>query len=421
MNDSNTPNTKEKAIFGLNWLANINAGIKDSYDNLLANAQKQIPAALQAANSEIGTWEVVWGPMIYCSDYEPRDPNKKIVTDNLMYVAKGKVDNTGDDMYVIALSGTNPVSVYGWFSEDFNVNEMVPWSADILNNYFKPGATQSSSSPGISVGTYYGLDVLINRMPQSTGLPSEEQDLVSWLKTNVGSQSTATELAVAGHSLAGTLTPVLGLWLIENRSLWNRGAQIPVSGYPTAGATPGNSNFATHTVSAYANQGGELAGFFNKYDMIPCGWEIGMLKNVPDLYKSSDMGGIQTCYAQKIAEAAINMAGNNDYSRFSTDQELSGSFIAWDKDVYKGLIAFLGLNSYYLSKLCFPYPDQVSNFAEFLLEVGAQHTTAYFQPGVMDMESFHDAVKGYFDNSLHFLMDEELFIDFINTIAKWLK
>tara|TARA_Y100000782_G_scaffold115520_1_gene159438 strand:- start:3127 stop:4419 length:1293 start_codon:yes stop_codon:yes gene_type:complete len=418
-NNTQKPSAKEKAIFGLNWISNVDANMKDSYANLLTNAQQNIPKAIDAAASDIGSWEVAWGPMIYSKDYNPIDKDKKIVVDNLMYVAKGRYPGATEDMYVIAISGTNPLSVYGWFTEDFNVNQVVPWSGDIFSAQPSPVATCSTSSTDgcISIGTYIGLDVLLNKMPQTGG--QEGDSLVKWLQANAGS---ITELAVAGHSLAGTLTPVLGLWLIENRTSWNTGTQIPVSAYPTAGATPGNNTFATYAVTAYANQGGELAGYYNLNDMVPHGWQKSMLEEVPTLYTSSDMGGIkESSYIDVTAEAAINMSANIDYQRFSTDQGLPSNFEQWKAKDFDEFVGFLTVNSSQLLKLC-PAIDltQIPNYAKFLLEAGLQHTLAYFQPGVMDMEDFHQKTKDILSSGeKHLLMDYDLFIDYIDLVAKW--
>ena len=103
----------------------------------------RVRAAVQAGLDELapvrGEWTLVWGPV---TSHGARE----IVDTNAMYVVRHAREPT---RYVIALRGTNPVSLSDWVFGDFWVNAAVPWP------YAERGA-----GVAISASTAFGLAAL---------------------------------------------------------------------------------------------------------------------------------------------------------------------------------------------------------------------------------------------------------------------
>ena len=102
----------EKKVFSLNWLANIMYGVDTTYDVLASSAPKLIDAVLKSSDvtAKIGKWETVWGPVIYSANSETC--GNDCVVDNLLVLLRSKDDTTS---FVLATSGTNDISQFGWF------------------------------------------------------------------------------------------------------------------------------------------------------------------------------------------------------------------------------------------------------------------------------------------------------------------
>lgn len=244
-------------VFALNMFSNL-ASIKKG---TVPQLQGELKAMLKAifANTDmqkmIGAWDVVWGPVI--GSYG--DDAKSGVVSNALYVAKNQ-----DGQYVIATSGTNPVSKYGWFVEDFDVKTMVVW----------PGMVDQPDAPRISSGTNDGLDHLL-------ALLDGDVSLMTFLTQTFSACTQQTQLVVTGHSLGGALSSVLALYLNDTINSWNPPNNVIVCAEPSAGASPGNLAF-----SAYYNKmmGSRTLRFWNKLDPVPHGWEPDMVEQVPFLY-----------------------------------------------------------------------------------------------------------------------------------------
>jgi hypothetical protein len=79
--------------------------------------------------TKIGQWTIVWGSVIY--DHDP----KSQVWDNIMCVAKGQNLTTNNPQYVVAITATNPQSVFEWLQEDVNTHNRVLWSGTNPEQY----------------------------------------------------------------------------------------------------------------------------------------------------------------------------------------------------------------------------------------------------------------------------------------------
>src|SRR5690349_2063987 len=62
----------------------------------------------------IGNWQLVWGPVVFSNN-----PNAAtVVADNtMMLLYNPSPDGQTQDQFVVAIAGTNAVSMYGWFQE----------------------------------------------------------------------------------------------------------------------------------------------------------------------------------------------------------------------------------------------------------------------------------------------------------------
>ncbi len=214
---------------------------------LLNNTQMQ---------SYIGNWQVVWGPVVgsYGKD------EKRGISSNALFVA---TNNQG--IYVVATAGTNPISSYGWLTEDFDVRTMQPWDS---NN-------KAPDAPRIANGTQIGLNWLLKMVDQSN------RTLMQFLTDTFQNVNTPQQLVVTGHSLGGALSSVLALTLDNNLTTFNPAQTVTVSAMPTAGATPGNKAFSEYFSSQL---GTRTVRFWNKLDPVPHAWQADMVENIPFLF-----------------------------------------------------------------------------------------------------------------------------------------
>ncbi len=315
-------------IFALSWLSNNlkgSIGFRDDLEEKLycilsesltvhgapKKFEPQTPS--EVVLDAIGDWELVWGPSVLTPDKDTEGE-----TENAMFVARctnvqaadgSDKDLPSKDMYVVSIAATNPYSVPDWVLEDGAVNTVVKWS-DFLTepNYDGTKITQDENNKDayISQGTAMGVTKLLGMTPPDWSGPNAGTSLVKFLS---GLDQSNSMLVLCGHSLAGALSPALALYL---KSI----APSPVGGfrdvcvYPTAGATPGNKNFADAYSAAYPphalgqsdvviEEGKEYrnvnARLWNHYDVVPHAWALlshedidgnwsPMMESIPTLY-----------------------------------------------------------------------------------------------------------------------------------------
>lgn len=340
----------------------------------------------QTIQGLIGTdWEPVWGPIVYAKV----TTGATVVADNTM----GCFFSPTQKMFVIAIAGTNAISEFDWLSEDLAVHTLVPWST------VSPGAPATSGN--ISNATTTGLQKLL-AMQDSSG-----QTLLQALSTaTAGGNAAGATVAVTGHSLAGALSPCLALYLIENRSLWDTVATPhPVSAYPTAGPTPGDSGFATYYEGLITAKSITYSSLYNTLDVVPLAWEADDLAQIPFIYdanitpattdspKDGFMGIVASGLALNALAGPKNWLGvpTNTYTQITTGrQPLTGTFdTTADSSVAKlaavGLILPSGLAGYGL---------YVYALARFVVQAVAQHTTTYpTLVGISDFETEYQKIR----------------------------
>jgi len=102
-----------------------------------------LEGALRTLKPVKDQWTVVWGPSTF------RAP-LTILSDSSAYVVR---NTHNPSQYVIAIRGTNPISLFDWTFGDFQVSKLTPWRAS-------GGANVGDAQ--ISLSTSLGLTVLQN-------------------------------------------------------------------------------------------------------------------------------------------------------------------------------------------------------------------------------------------------------------------
>lgn len=262
-------------------------------DELYADLADPSTGFFNQANTQqyIGQWEVVWGPSIYQA---PKDVGGHY--DNAMYVAA----NADKSIYVVAIAATNGSSMYDWMQEDAGVNQTYTWPA-AGSQWGLTLANPTGKTPYLSAGTTLGIQNLLLNMPDLIATNATHgQSLLTFL-TNLGKAyqdlPLKPQLIFAGHSLAGALSPTLATALFNsNGGPLNIADWSNVYVYPTAGATPGNADFASYFSAVFPQPPNQPKGatpqdyqqwntlLWNTLDVVPHAWLIAMLEEIPKLY-----------------------------------------------------------------------------------------------------------------------------------------
>ncbi len=334
---------------------------------------------------------LAWGPVL---TVEYIDSLHTGLTNNLMYVLEANKGDTTE--FYIGIAGTNMISHYDWFVEDFDVSP-----ANQQNWLGGDGQVKGK----IANGTSIGLNTLLAMVDSSqTGMP----DLLSFLNTAISDgSSSAFKISVTGHSLGGALSPVLALKLKQQFTASN----LIVDAWPFAGPTPGNANFATYLTSTLD----DYQANNNAFDVVPHIWQADSMNLLCDLYNNmaicDGVGGIITIgaptlgvltyFREKSAGGDYTVAGkptsfSGDYSVFADREECGGFIAAIGGVVASGEPADLVTGLLDLIKTCqlphfqdttledFEEGLQFTLFFSYMAELGGQHTTAYFDHFVQD-------------------------------------
>jgi hypothetical protein len=149
--------------------------------------------------------------------------------------------------YAVAIRGTypNPLSPAYWDDANFDnpTGTMHPWSFG------------NDSSAKVSAGTWAAFQAVL---ALSDGTLSFAQVL--------GGIPRDAQVQVTGHSLGGTLAPVLALWLSTQPN------QVLADVYAFAGMTPGNRAFA-NLFAAASPLANRVRRYNNDLDTVPYGWD----------------------------------------------------------------------------------------------------------------------------------------------------
>jgi hypothetical protein len=357
-------------------------------DSLERDIQESVEDALQdqTLRELVGEWSLRWGVGIYS-----RDREGLVMADNAALLARCE---ESPERYVLSIAGTNPISRYGWRVEDFAVDRQERWAY---------GGGLLRKKPAVALGTRRGFDHV--RRMRSGGI-----ELVDGLRNAVQEDNgpDMEELIVTGHSLGGTLTPVVASWLHETRDEWSRGRPVRIFGYSFAGATPGNPAFARYIDRLGRRRDFTFHRIWNRYDIVPYAWDADLLFRIPDIYEpeipSTRLVRTLTAWAirqtrdmtyrhpagtaepiqshgqaEKSGGSAFASGGEGD-SGTETESwwhELLESFGRDDPDSMSGKIR------------------EVADTVQYLARVSAEHSIAYFK--LLGME---DILSGFLRQSL---------------------
>lgn len=257
--------------FVLSMLSNAGSGQTNASPAvLIENMTNAINAQLGSDFFKLffGNWSIALGPYIF-----QHSPTADMV-DNALVV----FHNAAENIYVVAVSATNSISAYDWVVEDFAVCFTSDWP-----NSDAPAGTK------ISLGTTIGVNNLLGMPYASVG--QSGIGLADFLAQNANPNAT---LIFTGHSLGGALSPTLAALLYGNPA--KRQAWKNVLVFPTAGATPGNQQFAEFFTAQFppVTDGDAVYDTWNKVlrntlDIVPHAWLVSDLDQLPTLYSTETL------------------------------------------------------------------------------------------------------------------------------------
>jgi hypothetical protein len=283
-----TPTEVQQQVFTLSWFSNVAVTEKLS--------QASLQAQLQDLKTNIGAWNVVWGPQNTPSD------GSNIV--NSMFVAQAA--DAAQPTFVVAIAGTNPKSQFDWLTEDLDITP-TGWKYGL-------GAGQ------VTTGDYTGLINLL-------AMTDEGQTLQEFL-AGIPDKSN-TSLTFTGLSLGGALAPMLTLALMDPASSLNTTNDISIGKWgevsllALAGPSIGDATFVQYFNSALS--AASCAFIWNAIDIVPHAWnkvtmmELTSPTNIYNLPLVSS-----SCLAVQIAQKQTNAAACN-YTQFEQIPAFSGA------------------------------------------------------------------------------------------------
>ena len=375
----------EQQIHSLSELSSPAFGVT-SY-NTIAELQAYVATVITVALGDstiqglIGNdWQVVWGPVVW--SHNPAAV--PAIADNTMVLFYSPSQN----QFVVAIAGTNIDSIYGWFTEDFQVHTTVTWQSVVGTGVTIPS---SYANAAIAQGTFDGLSALLGMLETNgnTMLVALQNVLTSTtLKVPAGAN-----VAVAGHSLGGALSPVLALYM-QNLQSWNAGGKVTTIGaWPTAGPTPGESNFASYYAyvvgqTPTSGQAGlTYTSKYNSLDVVPHAWQSSSIAQIPFIYEPnisqpSSSSPPETITGSLAVGAALNALNSknflgiptNTYTQVQPWTSLPGTFGTTTDTAVTSKLKYIAL---VLPSALGPYAPYFTNFVRFVAQLAFQHTTAY--------------------------------------------
>ncbi|MCE7995595.1 MAG: lipase family protein [Roseivirga sp.] len=391
------PTKKEKMIWVMSDLSNINAGVFATTKEQLRINANRVKTAISSdpdISAYLPGFNVVWGvetkneqltvkEKVTSEEDEALEGTREVTgyaTTNCMYVAKGPhPEDAGRFLYVVAIAGTNLISADGWFVEDLEVGgTMVPWPLGVSHSY----------QGKVSRGTADGVNALLAMRENGTG-----QAFVEYI-SGVLSSGERAEVAVCGHSLGGALAPCIAAALASYQP-WTTRGNINVSCYPTAGPTPGDQDFANHVINTLGTA--NFTPRANTLDIVPKNWAESTMANVGTIYADQKIvepgneGVPESALLKGFVSWIHSLKGTNKYARIGTDIPFTAPVLTqkesdlvnaaqtfWGKAGWEAHIAintiiekFGGNTAYHIK--------YIEDLMAYAFEAGHQHTSVYGQ------------------------------------------
>ncbi len=376
--------SKTQQIHSLSVLSNAAFGYKfpdfNKLQHFVTTVIQQTLADKKVQQCLGSDWQLVWGPVVFCNNPHAAE----VVADNTMMLLYSPSQN----LFVVAIAGTNIYSMYGWFEEDLKVNKTVSWK-EVVGNH-----NPLHDWGAIAEGTSIGLMQLLKMTDSSN------KTMIQALQDYLSKAGASAEVAVSGHSLGGALTPVMAMYLKDTMKNWNpKNVVTTVSAYPTAGPTAGNDAFAKH-----AEKNLVYASYYNDIDVVPKGWQRDTLAQVPTIYGNHiapPQGS--TPFNTAIGMMCVGAAANTykmifgkipepiNYTQISPWIPMKGNF---DKATDDAVIKKFKYLPILIPQEIKEYVPFLVNVARFLAQLGYQHLDAYIiQLKIEEFNTNYEKVK----------------------------
>lgn len=405
---NNTVNKQDKLkqMFVLNWISNLNSGYATEKQSELEINILRIDNCLNDPEIQKmtgGKWNLVWGPAIG-NTQTTRTYKKETITrwatDNAMYIAQKE----GTEDYFVGISGTNGISLKGWFEQDFDVAESVAWPPAFIQK----DHLNITGNPRISKAGSNGLEALWNLKPVNT-LNQESETLINFLLQKTKNRTSS--ISVGGHSLGGCLTPLLATAIADRMheldhesSTTKNYTDVMIHAFPTAGPTPGNQDFTNHL----QHRMDTYHAVYNAYDLVPNSWDFKGLADLTNAYGNWSFGKLKIMPKTQIISRFLFWASNfpkdQNYARVPSKPSSHFQVTTWKNDLVSEMKTKTGILKDHKLDLVIAvvagiliktspnsalkrinngkmwYEMNVNRFVRFLMQVLLQHVPAYINP-----------------------------------------
>lgn len=340
--------------FCMSMLTCLSFNLTGSVDSITKKFRTSVENVLSndAARELIGTWKLVWGPVVYADSFVGAKASV-----NSMFIAAPEAH---PEQLVVAIAGTNGNSLMGWMLEDFNVKDKVAWPYG-----------DTSLQPHISKGVAYGLEKMqaLAEKDVDSGVAVTAQDFLA-------ANPAVSRIMVTGHSLGGALAGVYSLYLENIRAEWDRSGVTAISCLTTAGQTFGDEDFSKFYGEKLSSVTDRV---WNSLDIVPHAFQQDMLLKIPTLYESE----IPTQKPiEKLIASLHRETGINQYLHVLPEAEGFPSTFMRLEDIagekYKPFVDFIE-NVTKLVKRANPFgANNIVGSVEYVVLALVQHIFPYF-------------------------------------------
>lgn len=308
------PTAQQQQVFSLSWLSNAAAGKK------LTTVELQND--INTIKGNIGNWMVVWGPAYQFPADSHGNPDTSKPVENAMFVAQAlDAGNNPLPQYVIAIAGTNKMSVFDWFSEDLDVTP-VNW----------PYVSNPPQPMQITTGDNLGLSMLLKLTSNTPTTPNITlQQFLAGLPNKSG-----ISLSFTGHSLGGALSPLMTLALMDPNSTLNQSDNVSlnqwasVSLLATAGPSIGDQNFVKYFGSTLGNTGSASSFIWNANDIVPHAWNAGTMQQLTSPNNIYNLTLDPSKCLAKVLQNLQQKAAQYTYTQFQPAPAFTGTLQPYD-------------------------------------------------------------------------------------------